>query len=338
MFSRRALRAVVRCSLGGAVLSVSACSGRAVRTRTEKSESPASTHVPATPLAETAGPKPPSSGDPPDGSCASPGCGEAPAQRFVVIGDYGLSGPNEANVAALVTSLKPDFVVTTGDNNYPLGAADTIDDNIGRYFHTFIAPYQGKFGVGAADNRFFPCLGNHDWYSLGAQPYLDYFSLPNNERYYDVVRGSVQLFAIDSDANEPDGTSADSAQARWLQARLQASAAPWKVVYFHHPPYSSGPHGSTLGMRWPFKEWGASIVFSGHDHTYERLSVAGLPYLVNGVGGNDLYQLGEPVPESLVRHADVHGLVFATATESELVTRFLDDRGQQLDVLQLHKN
>lgn len=253
----------------------------------------------------------------------------------MIIGDYGASGPDEAKVAELARRSKPDFIVTTGDNNYPNGAADTIDENVGRYFHDFIAPYRGVFGSGASENRFFPCLGNHDWNTFGAQPYLDFFSLPNNERYYDVVRGPVQLFALDSDPNEPDGTSFDSVQGRWFEQRVKAATVPWRVVYFHHPPYSSGPHGPTLGMRWPFREWGASVVYGGHDHTYERFDVEGIPYIVNGVGGNVLYELGEPAPGSVVQHAEGHGLVLVTASETEFVSRFLDERGVTLDLLRL---
>jgi tartrate-resistant acid phosphatase type 5 len=312
----------------------SACTSHA--SRSHEDDSPAA-HVPAAPVAVSATPAASPADAALDADCTSPSCGPVGAQRFVIIGDYGLSGPEEAKVALLAASLKPDFVITTGDNNYPLGAAETIEENVGRYFHQFMAPYRGSFGAGASENAFFPCLGNHDWYSPNAQPYLDYFSLPNNERYYDIVRGSVQLFALDSDPNEPDGTSVDSVQGRWFAARIQASTAPWRVVYFHHPPYSSGPHGSTLGMRWPFQAWGASVVYSGHDHTYERLEVAGFPYVVNGVGGNDLYQLVEPLPESVVRHADVHGLVFVTVTPTEFVSHFLDSRGEELDVLTLTK-
>ena len=88
-------------------------------------------------------------------------------------------------------------------------------------------------------------------------------------------------------------------------------------------------------MRWPFLEWGASVVYAGHDHTYERFEVDGLPYIVNGVGGNDLYELVEPLPGSIVRHADVHGLVLVTATETELVSRFFDSRGLELDAIHL---
>jgi tartrate-resistant acid phosphatase type 5 len=322
----------MRCALVlscGALLSI-ACSDQLLRSRSD--EQPKSRiHVPGVPLVATKEPQP----------CERAECEpSAREQRFVIIGDYGQSGEAEAKVAALVDRLKPDFVLTTGDNNYPYGQAETIDENIGRYFHAFIAPYQGKFGPGAEDNRFFPSLGNHDWYTAGAQPYLDYFSLPNNERYYQITRGSVQLFALDSDnVNEPDGTTADSKQGHWLEAQLGAAQAPWRLVFFHHPPYSSSTHhGSTLSMRWPFAEWGASIVYAGHDHTYERLAVDGFPYIVNGVGGNeDLYELGEPLPESLVRHADVHGLVLVTATATDLVSRFLDERGQELDVLSLHR-
>ncbi|HYQ02037.1 MAG TPA: metallophosphoesterase [Polyangiaceae bacterium] len=325
-----ASRAVVVLALASASLPQTACSEPAPHSRSEKP--PSATHrVPAVPVATDRTPI--------DDGLTAPDAGSAePVTRFVIIGDYGLSGPDEANVAALLTRLKPDFVITTGDNNYPLGEAETIDENIGRYFHEFIAPYRGKFGAGAKENRFFPSLGNHDWYAPGAQPYFDYFTLPNNERYYQLVRGDVQLFALDSDPAEPDGYTADSKQAEWLQAQLAAAVAPWRVVFFHHPPYSSSSvHGSTVEMRWPFAEWGASVVYAGHDHTYERLAVDGFPYVVNGVGGNALYELGEPLPESLVRHADVHGLVLVTATPSYFVSRFLDARGEELDVFSLHR-
>lgn len=91
-------------------------------------------------------------------------------------------------------------------------------------------------------------------------------------------------------------------------------------------------------MRWPFAEWGASIVFSGHDHTYERFNVDGFPYIVNGVGGAALYDFAEPLAGSVVRYRGVHGLVLVTATSSELVSHFLDGQGRELDQLRLHRS
>ncbi|MCH7761181.1 metallophosphoesterase, partial [candidate division TA06 bacterium] len=83
-------------------------------------------------------------------------------QSFAIIGDYGSEGTNEEDVANLVKSWNPDFVITAGDNNYSDGEASTIDPNIGQYYHEFIYPYLGSYGPGATTNRFFPTLGNHD--------------------------------------------------------------------------------------------------------------------------------------------------------------------------------
>jgi tartrate-resistant acid phosphatase type 5 len=257
--------------------------------------------------------------------------------RFAVIGDFGESGQPEADVAALVHGWNPDIVITVGDNNYPSGKASTIDANIGQYFQDFIFPYAGAYGPGASENRFFPSLGNHDWYTAGAQPYLDYFSLPGNERYYDFVRGPVHFFALDSDENEPDGVGSRTVQAAWLQQGMAASTSPWNIVYFHHPPYSSGMHGSTTWMRWPFAKWGADAVLAGHDHTYERLLVDGIPHFVNGTGGNELYYFIDILPESQFRYNADYGAMLVTVTEANIHFEFYSRTGELIDQYELRK-
>ncbi len=238
--------------------------------------------------------------------------------EFAVFGDYGDDDADEAAVAGLVNgTLGPDFLVTTGDNIY--GSAD---------YATHVGAY---YGAAIAAGDFFPALGNHDyWDTGGVSAYLDYFDLPGasavssntsgNERYYDVVRGPVHVFVVDTEAalTIPDEMAA---QQSWLQAGLAASTAPWQVVAMHHPPFSSGDHhGSYPALQWPFSAWGADAVFAGHDHIYERLEADGIPYFVSGVGGRDLHGLGPPVPESelalnsefgsmLVRACDI-GMVF----------------------------
>src|SRR5262245_11237199 len=247
-----------------------------------------------------------------------------PPFRFAVIGDYGTTSTASFAVASLVRQLDPRFVVTVGDNNYPSGGAGTIDQNIGQHYHAFIHPYTGSYGEGALANRFFPCLGNHDWSAPGAQPYLDYFELPGNERYYDFRRGPLHFFAVDSDASEPDGITRDSAQAAWLEQRLAASTSPFKVVYLHHAPYcSSSVHGSHGDLQWPFHSWGASIVLAGHDHLYERLSVSGLTYVVNGLGGRSLYDFAAPLGASRLRFDADYGALLVEADEEFARFRFL---------------
>lgn len=250
--------------------------------------------------------------------------------RFAVIGDYGNGSQGERDVADLVHSWHPDFIATTGDNNYPGGAASTIDRNVGAYYHDFIAPYYGKYGTGSDINRFFPTLGNHDWIS-GGGPYLNYFTLPGNERYYELHWTPVQIFALDSDPHEPDGVLLTSLQAAWLQQALANSTACWKIVTMHHAPFSSGPHGSTAWMQWPYRAWGADAVLAGHDHIYERIMHDEFSYFVNGLGGNIAYGFGAPVPGSVVRYNDELGAMLVEADQRQITFSFVTYTGTQID-------
>lgn len=287
--------------------------------------------------------------------------------RFAVLGDFGANSKAEGKVATLVHNLNPDLIITMGDNNYELGGADTIDTNIGKYYHDYIYPYVnpdfiaaygtgflGNGGVGygpgspTGTNRFFPSLGNHDWgdrsepFPAGADPLLAYFSLPGNERYYKFSHGVVDFFCLDSDSNEPDGRTSTSVQAQWLQAGLAASTAVWKIVYMHHAPYASGAsHGMSPVMQWPFAAWGADAVLAGHEHEYERLEVDGIPYIVNGLGGGGSGTFGTPIPESLVRFNADYGAGYVVADENQITFQFIgawDFPGQVIDEITLLAN
>ena len=256
-----------------------------------------------------------------------------PPLVFAVISDYGWAGQPEADVATLVKSWSPAFIVTSGDNNQS-DDPSLIDVNIGQYYSDFIHPYTGSYGNGGTENRFFPAMGNHDWNGANGSAYLDYFSLPGNERYYSFVRGSVEFFVLDSDDREPDGTTWTSLQAAWLQNGLAASTAPWQIVVLHHAPYSSGLlHGSSVTMQqWPFADWGADAVLAGHDHDYERLTVDGIPYIVNGLGGRSIRGFVDPpLPESQVRYSDNYGAMRVEASLGSLVFEFISRDGTVRD-------
>lgn len=254
--------------------------------------------------------------------CCALSCGNVRAGtvRFAVIGDYGTDDANELAVAELVkTNFQPEFIVTVGDNNY-LGASN-IDQAIGKYYHEYIGSYSGAYGAGATSNRFFPALANHDWdEQTGFSVHLDYFTLPGNERYYDFVRGPAHIFILNSDPHEPDGNTSSSVQAAWFSNQIAASTSPWRVVICQDPPYSSTE--SLTWMRWPFTEWGASVVISGDSHQYERIMLDGFPYIVNGAGGASLAGFGNPISGSVVRYGDAHGAMVISATESNINYQF----------------
>jgi len=264
--------------------------------------------------------------------------GTARADSVVIgiIGDFGAAAEdaagasNELAVANLVKSWNPDFIMTLGDNNYPAGAASTIDQNIGQFYHEFIHPYTGAYGSGATSNRFFPSLGNHDWMTARAQPHNDFFVLPGNERYYSYRHGPVEIFALNSNP-DPDGTTATSVQGRWLQEQLAASTAPWRLVYFHHPSYAANAGGGNAYMRWPFADWGASAVLAGHDHYYARIHTNGIVYFINGLGGDDITGFGGGANAAAARYNADYGAMRAQATESNLVFHFIRRNGAIID-------
>lgn len=235
--------------------------------------------------------------------------------RFAAVGDFWSGNPATQAVADLISGWNPDFVVTVGDNNYSnSGTTAAWDTAVGQYFGKYIRYPLGStslYSPGSPINRFFPALGNHDWDAGG---YTNYFDLPGKERYYDFLKGPVHIFVLDSDRREPDGTTASSLQGQWLQTQLAASTAPWKIVIFHHPAYSSAQHGNSAWMQWPFQEWGASLVMAGHDHDYERIVKDGFPYLVNGFGGRSLYNFVNIDPDSRVRYNTNYGAMLLEAT------------------------
>jgi hypothetical protein len=279
--------------------------------------------------------------------------GAEPALVFAVIGDYGSGDGAERAVANLVKSHRPKFVITTGDNYYlEAGGVGTgrYDESAGAYYGDWMSNIHSpgsRYPVAtAAVNGFFPSLGNHDYADAKdlEEDYLTYFSLPGagfantsgNERYYDFVQGPIHFFALNSNEEEPDGTSSDSRQGRWLQQQLAASTSPWNIVYFHHAPYTSGTfHEPTRRMQWPFAEWGADAVISGHAHQYERIMRDNIVYFVNGLGGGEIHDFGVPMPGSAVHYNLGWGAQIVTVTDTALDFGFYDQSGWLVDTHRL---
>jgi hypothetical protein len=153
-----------------------------------------------------------------------------------------------------------------------------------------------------------------------------------------VLLGPVHLFALDSDIHEPDGRTASSIQASWLQSQMTSSIAPWRLVTLHHAPYSSSSlHGSDPFLQWPYADWGATAVLAGHDHTYERIHQDGILYFVNGLGGRNIYNFGNPVPGSVVRYNLDYGAMRLEASPLCINFSFYSRAGSLIDSITLFK-
>jgi hypothetical protein len=115
---------------------------------------------------------------------------------------------------------------------------------------------------------------------------------------------------------------------------LAGTSQPWRFVFFHIPPYSSGGHGSNLDVRQAlgplFEQYGVAIVFNGHDHDYERSVANGVTYIVAGGGGAPLYQKEHDNPAS-VHLASVHHFVRITLSGDTLSGVAIEPDGTEFD-------
>ena len=110
------------------------------------------------------------------------------------------------------------------------------------------------------------------------------------------------------------------------------------LVILHHTPYTSFlVREADRDLRWPFTEWGADAVLSGHDHFYERLLVDGIPYFINGAGGADLYRIGPGVPGSEVRYNRQHGAMLVQADGACINFSFYEQGGNLIDSYTLRR-
>jgi 3',5'-cyclic AMP phosphodiesterase CpdA len=106
----------------------------------------------------------------------------------------------------------------------------------------------------------------------------------DGQRYYTFVRGNARFIAVDTNL-------LDEAQLAWIDETLKQSREDWKICFFHHPLYShAGRHGGNVALRVAlepvFLKHGVDVVFSGHDHVYERIKPQkGITYFVSGAGG-----------------------------------------------------
>lgn len=192
--------------------------------------------------------------------------------HFAVLGDTGTGKREQFQVGELVARLRRQFAFDTvlllGDNLY--GGEKPRD-----FEQKFERPYAALLNDGV---KFYAALGNHD---DPTQRTYKHFNM-NGKNYYSFKpKDGVRFFVLDS--NYMDRT-----QIEWVAKELDASGSDWKIAYFHHPLYSSGEkHGPDEDLRRVleplFVKHGVTVVFTGHEHFYERLKPQkGIHYFVAG--------------------------------------------------------
>ena len=190
--------------------------------------------------------------------------------RFIVIGDSGTGDSGQIEVAKQMAAYRAKFPFTfgilLGDNLY--GSERPQD-----YARKFERPYQALLD---ARVEFHAALGNHDDPN---QRFYKPFNL-GGQRYRTFRKGNARFFVLDTNYLDPE-------QIKWLEKELQASGSDWKIPYFHHPLYTTATRGPVLEARAAleplFEKYGVDVVFTGHEHVYERIHPQkGIYYFVAG--------------------------------------------------------
>ena len=241
------------------------------------------------------------------------------AVRFAVIGDNGTGDQPEFDVARQMVAYRAqmpfDFVLMLGDNLFGRPSAGEFND-------AFARPYKPLLDAGV---RFHAILGNHDAPDNRLYPLFGM----DGQRYYTWARENTRFFGVDTNR-------LDDAQMVWLENALKRSLERWKIVYFHHAIYSGGKrHGSNIELRVRleplFVRYGVNVVFSGHDHIYQRFKPQkGITYFVEGASGK-LRKGINASAESAAAFDQDQSFMLVEIAGSELTFRTITRTGRVVD-------
>jgi len=179
--------------------------------------------------------------------------------------------------------------------------------------------------------HFYSARGNHD----DLEGFLNNFDLPNNERWYSVNIENIHFVVLDSEIR----LFKFSQQYRWLVKDLSgvdSRQSKFIVLLFHFPIFSSETGHVEDQAHWRdnilplIEQYGVNLVFSGHNHGYERLVVDHINYVVTGGGGASLSTLKEKSPDSRVFKEDYYFCTIAQYPD-RLVVEVTDIFGNLID-------
>lgn len=239
--------------------------------------------------------------------------------RFLAFGDSGGGGADQVSLLDQMHEFPYELVVHTGDLAYDNGTLAQLE-----------ATVFGIYGELLRHVPLFPAAGNHEYDTLQGAPFRDVFALPGDsvEKWYSYDWGPIHFAALDTEASY-------TTQAAWLDQDLASTSRPWKIVYLHRPPYSSGDkHGSDLALRAALEpvlvKHGVQLVLAGHDHHYERMHPQrGVMHIVTGGGGVGTRSVGSSGFTAFSE--EVIHFVQVEVGADELVLHAIDATGTEFD-------
>jgi hypothetical protein len=246
---------------------------------------------------------------------------------------------NQAQTAALIGGISPNYVLPLGDLVYPAGTQPGFSNSYGPSWGTYKSITK-------------PVPGNHDYGTVGGAGYFGYFGSratplqptcrSNCKGYYSFSTGSWHVLALNTPCSETSGVCDDmSAEAAWLDQDLTAHPNRCTLAYMHNPLFSGG-FGATAGVNvlWTvLQKHGVDLVIAGHAHNYQRFSsqtptgtasASGITEIVAGTGGDSLQTLTTTKNQAAhINHT--FGVVQLTLGTGRWASKFVSTAGTTLD-------
>jgi chitodextrinase len=253
----------------------------------------------------------------------------APDPVMLIAGDIAMCGSsNDEATAAILDGYPNATVQLLGDNVYENGTLAEFNNC-----------YQPSWGRHKARTK--PAAGNHEYNTSNATGYYSYFGAAAgnpSQGWYSYDLGAWHVVVLNSNCSPVGGCSAGSPQELWLRSDLAAHPATCTLAVWHHPRYSSGLTSSGTQALWKaLYDFGADVVMTGHQHSYERLALLGpsgqpdaqgIRSFLVGTGGATLARLGSGRVGSEVRNDTTFGVMKLTLHPQGYDWAFLPKAGQ----------
>lgn len=231
--------------------------------------------------------------------------------RFVVLGDAKHAKTLPALLKYLDETIKPDFVLTTGD---------MVSSGGGKVGPGYYEMLSSEIGVDMRKRPWWPAIGNHELsggaitgkdalvddseklrlnQASGAENFKKFYNLESE--FYSFTCRNCTFIALPF--RYPTGKHIE-----WVEAELEkATEAKKHIIVFNHAPFftiaakaaKEIPNTETA-VTALFQKYHVNAVFSGHDHSFYRTVRTGIPYFTSAGGGAPIYpglRIKEALPE-----------------------------------------
>jgi len=284
--------------------------------------------------------------------------------NFIVMGDWGRFGedhqiPVAKQMGITAKEINRDFIISTGDNFYPVGVASEYDPQWKSSFEDIYTDFSLHW-------NWYPVLGNHD-YAGNPDAQVAYSKI--SRRWNMPARYYSETFNINGDPNQQvliafidtnplipefykskqygkNVISQDStAQKKWLVKTLDDApkSVKWKLVVGHHPLFTATlkrrESYDTKAVRKSLKslldKCKADAYIAGHDHDLQHLLPEGKThYFVSGSASEAT--VIDTLPFSKLASSEYGFMVFSVLADT-LYVQAVNEKGEVIYSTEIKK-